>query len=148
MRVKHLSLFLHTAKSCPYLDGSRATFGCEFSPGRLQQLSAACNARAPLYLQVLPILCTWKLGLSSSLPILRGQFSQELPGWNACPEQGQVRCVLPVWNSAVSMGSSCHCILPEHPLGSEAFCHSCLIEVPPCQISSAPTEHQLFCLSR
>lgn len=34
-----------------------------------------------------------------------------LDGRNACPEQGQVGCVPPVCDSAVSMGSSCHCIL-------------------------------------
>lgn len=57
-RVKHLSVFLHIAKSCPYLDWSRSSLLLwVLSRQVCSSTHLPAVRRAPLDVQVLPILC-------------------------------------------------------------------------------------------
>lgn len=86
-----LSLFLHIVKSCPYLDWSRASLLLRVLSMQVCSSTHLQRAGHPWISRYFPCCADgwkWKLGLSSSLPILRGQVPQDehqhLAGWQKC----------------------------------------------------------------
>lgn len=118
----------------------------------VQQHSPACSAQGTLGCPGTshPVQTAGSEGQVSAAPCPSSEASSPrmstrtwLDGRNVC-----YQCVTVLWVWAAPVTASCQCRAWERLLGPEASCHSHWIEVPPCQISSAPARHQLFCPSR
>lgn len=101
----------------------------------VQQHSPACSAQGTLGCPGTshPVQTAGSEGQVSAAPCPSSEASSPrmstrtwLDGRNACPEWDQVGCVLPVFNSAVSVGSSCHCILSVQSLRASSWARSIL----------------------